>query len=106
MCGASSAGDGDPNRATRCQLQSNPARRGKRIRKKQIGTACHLSRAPEPAYTFRQGRARQAMNPTSILIPSSMQDAAILTIVLAFAGYLITFLTSRVSDRKSTRLNS
>jgi hypothetical protein len=44
------------------------------------------------------------MNPTSILIPSSMQDAAILTIVLAFAGYLITFLTSRVSGRRAARL--
>ena len=44
------------------------------------------------------------MNPTSILIPSSMQDAAILTLVLAFAGYLITFLTSRVSGRRAARL--
>ena len=33
-----------------------------------------------------------------------MQGAAILTIILAFAGYLITFLTSRVSDRRAARL--
>lgn len=33
-----------------------------------------------------------------------MQGAAILTIVLAFAGYLITFLTSRVSGRRAARL--
>ncbi len=33
-----------------------------------------------------------------------MQGAAILTIILAFAGYLITFLTSRVSGRRTARL--
>jgi hypothetical protein len=33
-----------------------------------------------------------------------MQGAAILTIILAFAGYLITFLTSRVSGRRAARL--
>ena len=36
--------------------------------------------------------------------PDSMQGAAILTIILAFAGYLITFLTSRVSGRRTARL--
>ena len=36
--------------------------------------------------------------------PNSMQGAAILTIILAFAGYLITFLTSRVSGRRVARL--
>jgi hypothetical protein len=36
--------------------------------------------------------------------PYSMQGAAILTIILAFAGYLITFLTSRVSGRRAARL--
>ena len=44
------------------------------------------------------------MNTASVLNPNSMQGAAILTIVLAFAGYLITFLTSRVSGRRAARL--
>jgi hypothetical protein len=44
------------------------------------------------------------MDSSSILIPNSMQGAAILTIVLAFAGYLITFLTSRASGRRADRL--
>ena len=44
------------------------------------------------------------MDATPILNPYSMQGAAILTIILAFAGYLITFLTSRVSGRRAARL--
>ena len=44
------------------------------------------------------------MNTASVLNPNSMQGAAILTIILAFAGYLITFLTSRVSGRRAARL--
>jgi hypothetical protein len=44
------------------------------------------------------------MNASSVLNPNSMQGAAILTILLAFAGYLITFLTSRVSGRRAARL--
>lgn len=44
------------------------------------------------------------MDATPILNPNSMQGAAILTIILAFAGYLITFLTSRVSGRRAARL--
>ena len=31
------------------------------------------------------------MDPSSIVLPSSLQNAAVLTIVLAFAGYLLTF---------------
>jgi hypothetical protein len=45
------------------------------------------------------------MDATPILNPNSTQGAAIiLTITLAFAGYLITFLTSRVSGRRAARL--
>jgi hypothetical protein len=44
------------------------------------------------------------MDPSTTLNPNSMQGAAILTIILAFAGYLITFLTSRVSGRRAARL--
>jgi hypothetical protein len=44
------------------------------------------------------------MDASSTLNPNSMQGAAILTIILAFAGYLITFLTSRVSGRRAARL--
>jgi hypothetical protein len=44
------------------------------------------------------------MDASTTLNPNSMQGAAILTIILAFAGYLITFLTSRVSGRRAARL--
>ncbi len=44
------------------------------------------------------------MNGSLVMNPNSMQGAAILTIILAFAGYLITFLTSRVSGRRTARL--
>jgi hypothetical protein len=44
------------------------------------------------------------MDATPILNPDSMQGAVTLTIILAFAGYLITFLTSRVSGRRTARL--
>jgi hypothetical protein len=44
------------------------------------------------------------MDLSSILLPSSLQNAAVLTIVLAFAGYLMTFLSSRMMARRSDRL--
>ncbi len=44
------------------------------------------------------------MDYTSILFPSTFQNAAILTVVLAFAGYLVTFFSSRVTARHSDRL--
>ena len=31
------------------------------------------------------------MDPSSMIVPSSLQNAAVLTVVLAFAGYLMTF---------------
>ena len=40
----------------------------------------------------------------SIIVPSTLQNAAILTIVLAFAGYLVTFLSSRMMARRADHL--
>jgi hypothetical protein len=36
--------------------------------------------------------------------PGSLQSAAVLTIILAFAGYLVTFLISRMMARRADRL--
>jgi hypothetical protein len=44
------------------------------------------------------------MDPSSLLMPSSLQNAAVFTIVLAFAGYLVTFLGNRVAARRADRL--
>ena len=44
------------------------------------------------------------MDPTSILLPNSLQNAAVLTIVLAFAGYLTTFLSARMLARRKDKL--
>ena len=39
-----------------------------------------------------------------LAVQSSMQNAAVLTIVLAFVGYLVTFLINRIMARRSDRL--
>ncbi|MDR3724005.1 MAG: hypothetical protein P4K83_05905 [Terracidiphilus sp.] len=44
------------------------------------------------------------MDPISLLIPTNIQNAAILTIVLAFLSYLVTFLSSRMMARRSDML--
>jgi hypothetical protein len=44
------------------------------------------------------------MDPSSLILPSSLQNAAILTIVLAFAGYLVTFLGNRMITVRADRL--
>jgi len=44
------------------------------------------------------------MDPTTILLPNSLQNAAVLTIVLAFAGYLTTFLSARMLARRKDKL--
>ena len=44
------------------------------------------------------------MEPLSISIPDSLQNAAVLTVILAFAGYLITFLSTRMMARRADRL--
>jgi len=43
-------------------------------------------------------------DPSSIFIPNSMQNAFVLTIVLAFAGYLFTFASTRMMARRADRL--
>ena len=37
-------------------------------------------------------------------MPSSLQNAAVFTIVLAFAGYLVTFMSNRMMARRADRL--
>ena len=44
------------------------------------------------------------MDPISLLIPTNLQNAAILTIVLAFLSYLVTFLSSRMMARRADML--
>lgn len=44
------------------------------------------------------------MEPIAITLPSELQNAAVLTIVLAFTGYLVTFLFTRIMARRSDRL--
>ncbi|MDR3428082.1 hypothetical protein, partial [Silvimonas sp.] len=39
-----------------------------------------------------------------ISLPSSLQNAAVLTVILAFAGYLVTFWFTRMMARRSDRL--
>lgn len=44
------------------------------------------------------------MDFSTIVLPSSLQNAAVLTVLLAFAGYLVTFLTNRMTARRDDRL--
>lgn len=44
------------------------------------------------------------MDPSSIVLPNSLQNAAVLTVVLAFAGYLMTFMITRMMARRADRL--
>jgi|SRR5580658_1384286 hypothetical protein len=44
------------------------------------------------------------MDPSSITLPGSLQNAAVYTVVLAFAGYLITFMFTRTMARRADRL--
>jgi hypothetical protein len=45
------------------------------------------------------------MDPSSILLPNSLQGAAALTVVLAFAGYLTTFMSARIMARRKDKLD-
>ena len=45
------------------------------------------------------------MDPSSIILPSSLQNAAVFTIILAFTGYLVTFLGTRMMARRADMLN-
>ena len=44
------------------------------------------------------------MDPSTLLFSNSLQGAATLTIILAFAGYLVTFLSTRMMARRADRL--
>jgi len=44
------------------------------------------------------------MDLTTIFLPNSLQNAAALTVVLAFAGYLVTFLSSRMMAQRADKL--
>jgi len=44
------------------------------------------------------------MDPTTILFPNSLQNAAVLTVVLAFLGYFATFLSARMLARRKDKL--
>ena len=44
------------------------------------------------------------MDFSSVILPASLQNAAVLTIVLAFAGYLVTFLSTRMMARRADHL--
>jgi hypothetical protein len=44
------------------------------------------------------------MNLSDFFVPNSLQNAAVLTIVLAFAGYLVTFASTRVMARRADHL--
>lgn len=44
------------------------------------------------------------MDPVSITLPNSFQNAAVLTVFLAFVGYLVTFWFTRMMARRSDRL--
>ena len=45
------------------------------------------------------------MDPTSILLPNSLQNAAVLTVILAFIGYLATFMSARMLERRRDKLD-
>lgn len=47
---------------------------------------------------------RKTMDPISLLIPTNVQNAAVLTILLAFVSYLVTFLSSRMMARRADML--
>ncbi|MGP8252097.1 MAG: hypothetical protein ACLQHF_08690 [Terracidiphilus sp.] len=44
------------------------------------------------------------MDPTSIALPNSLQSGIVLTVVLAFAGYLVTFMFTHWMARRADRL--
>ncbi len=44
------------------------------------------------------------MDPSSIALPNSLQNGFVLTIILAFAGYLVTFTFTQMMARRADRL--
>src|SRR5271166_2765627 len=47
----------------------------------------------------------QAPGPSPLSLSDYLQNAAILTIILAFAGYLVTFLSARMLERRRDKLD-
>lgn len=47
----------------------------------------------------------EGLDPSLLSLPYSLQNAAVFTIILAFVGYLVTFLINRMMVRRSDRLN-
>jgi hypothetical protein len=45
------------------------------------------------------------MDLSTVFLPNSLQNAAILTVILAFAGYLVTFLSTRMLERRRDKLD-
>jgi hypothetical protein len=45
------------------------------------------------------------MDPSSFLLPNSLQNAAVLTVILAFVGYLATFMSARMLERRRDKLD-
>ena len=62
----------------------------------------HILAIVPHAYTLRQGKTPMDTSPFTALTLS--QNAAILTIILAFAGYLVTFLSARMLARRRDKL--
>ncbi len=46
----------------------------------------------------------EGLDSTPLMMPYSLQNAAVLTIVLAFVGYLVTFMINRMLARRADRL--
>jgi hypothetical protein len=44
------------------------------------------------------------MDPSSFTLPNSLNNAAVLTVIFAFAGYLVTFMFTRMMARRADRL--
>jgi hypothetical protein len=45
------------------------------------------------------------MDLSSIQLPNSLQNAAVLTVILAFIGYLATFMSARMLERRRDKLD-
>jgi hypothetical protein len=46
----------------------------------------------------------QGLDPSSLMIQNSLQNAAVLTIILAFVGYIVTFMINRMMARRADHL--
>ena len=86
-----------PNRQSSVPPATTSTKSERRARPRHaVRVAPSLSRVYFPA--------RQSMDATSFIVPSSLQNAAVLTIMLAFAGYLVTFMGTRMMARRADRL--